>query len=259
MPPTDVPKGLKSKLKSTAPSKFKKGKFAHFSLLDPPTKLKGITKRLTEKLYSNGELPKEAVSAPAGWKPTVWAGDGGGLRRGRAVDSQCCRLAAMSDKYRKMSQTYKITRFVFNALEKAGLEPIMGQRCVASARHRLGTGCDLVCWNKETRQVVVVELKTGFRANINLPAVNSKKKPLNMNSPCSTAADCILHRHFAQLAVTHFMLASEPGLLTSLKKMGVVGFSASLLYANDSQTTLFELPNWWKKRGNAITEAIGAA
>lgn len=255
MPPTAVPRGLKSKLKSSSPSKFVKGKFAHFSLLDN-TKLKGITKLLTEKLYSNGKLPEEAIHAPPGWKPAVWAGDGGGLRRGRAVDSQCCRLAAMSEKYRRMSQTYKITRYIFNALEKAGLEPIMGQRCVASAKHRLGTACDLVCYNKDTNEVVVVELKTGFKANINLPAVNGKKKPLNMNSPCSTAPDCILHRHFAQLAVTRFMLASEPGIL---QKLGVSGIAAALLHANDSETSLYILPNWWQKRGKAITEAISAA
>jgi len=260
MPPTAtaVPRGLKTKLKSSAPSKFVKGKFAHFSLLDPPTKLKGITKRLADKLYSNGELPDEAVSAPTGWKPTVWAGDGGGLRRGRAVDSQCCRLASLGEKNRKGGVTYKLTRFIFNALEKANLQPIMGQRCVASVRHTLGTACDLVAFNTQTRELVVVELKTGFRANIHLPAVNKKKRQLNMNSPCSTATDCILHRHFSQLAVTHFMLASEPGLLSNLKQMGVTGISACLLHANDSQTSLYELPEWWKRRGKAITDVIGA-
>jgi hypothetical protein len=161
----------------------------------------------------------------------------------------------MSDKYRKRGSTFKLTRFVFNALEKAGLASIMGQRCVASAKHRLGTACDLVCYKKDTNEVVVVELKCGFRANINLPAVNGKKKPLNMNSPCSTAPDCILNRHFAQLAVTHFMLASEPGIL---QKLGVSGIGAALLHANDSETSLYILPNWWQKRGKAITEAISA-
>lgn len=251
-----VPRGLKSKLKSGAPSKFVRGKFAHFSLLDPPTKLKGITKRLYEKLYSTGTLPEEAIHAPPGWKPTAWAGDGGGLRRGKAVDAQCTRLAAMSDKHRRSGNTFKLTRFVFNALEKAGLEPVMGQRCVASARHKLGTACDLVCYNKETNEVVVVELKCGFRANVHLPAVDNKKKQLNMNSPCSTASDCILHRHFSQLAVTWHMLASEPAIL---KTLGVRGIGAALLYANDSETSLFTLPSWWKKRGKAITELLSAA
>lgn len=259
MPPAGPPRGLKSKLKSTAPSRFVRGKFAHFRLLEPGTKLSGITKRLSEKLYSNGTLPQEAVYAPAGWKPEAWKGDGGGLRRGKAVDAQCTRMASMSDKYRKLaSHTYKLTRFVFNALEQAGLESLMGQRCVASAKHRLGTACDLVAFNKHTKEVVVVELKCGFRANVHLPATNSKKQPLNMASPCSTAADCILHRHMAQLAVTHHMLASEPGLMSELKKMGVKGISAALLYANDSSTSLYSLPEWWRKRGKAITEAISA-
>jgi len=259
MAPVAVPRGLKAKLKNTAPSKFVRGRFSHFSLLDPPTKLSGITKRLTEKLYSKGKLPEEALYAPTGWKPDAWKGDGGGLRRGKAVDAQCTRLASMSDKFRKMGNTYKLTRFVFNALEKAGLEPIMGQRCVASAKHRLGTACDLVVFNKETRELVVIELKCGFRANIHLPATNNKGSPQNLTSPCSTAADCILHRHLMQLAVTHHMLASEPGLLADLKKLGVTGISAALLSANDSATTLFSLPGWWKKRGKKIIEAISAA
>lgn len=259
MPPTSPPRGLKSLLKSTQPSKFVRGKFAHFSLLDPPTKLSGITKRLTEKLYSNGDLPDDAVYAPRGWKPEAWKGDGGGLRRGKAVDAQCTRLASMSEKYRKRGNTFKLTRFVFGALEKAGLEPLMGQRCVASAAHRLGTACDLVCWRAATSEVVVVELKCGFRANINLPAVNKKKQQLNMNSPCSTAADCILSRHMSQLAVTHHMLASEPGLLKRLKAIGVSGISAVLLHANDSETSLYQLPDWWRRRGKAIVELISAA
>jgi len=259
MAPVAVPRGLKAKLKNTAPSKFVRGRFSHFSLLDPPTKLSGITKRLTEKLYSKGKLPEEALYAPTGWKPDAWKGDGGGLRRGKAVDAQCTRLASMSDKFRKMGNTYKLTRFVFNALEQAQLEPLMGQRCVASAKHRLGTACDMVCYNKKTIERVVVELKCGFRANIHLPATNSKKEPFNMASPCSTAADCILHRHLAQLAVTHHMLASEPGLLSDLRKIGVCGISAALLYAHDSRTTLYSLPCWWKKRGKKIIEAISAA
>lgn len=256
MAPSALPRGLKAKLKASAPSRFVRGKFAHFALIDPPTKLSGITKRLTEKLYSKGTLPEEAIHAPVGWQPSAWAGDGGGLRRGKAVDAQCTRLASMTDKYRKSGNTFKLTRFVFNALEKAKLEPVMGQRCVANDRHKLGTACDLVCYNKETNEIVVVELKCGFRANVNLPAVDKKKKQLNMNSPCSTAPDCILHRHFAQLACTRYMLASEAEIL---QKLGVSGIGAVLLYANDSETSLYSLPQWWQKRGKAITELISAA
>ena len=219
-------------------------------------KLSGITKRLHSKLYSGGSLPEEAIHAPAGWKPDAWRGDGGGLRRGKAVDAQCARLASLTDKYRKSGNTFKLTRFVFNALEKANLVPIMGQRCVASKKHRLGTACDLVCFNKMKREVVVVELKTGFRGNINLPAVDKKHKQLKMAPPCSTAPDCVLNRHFAQLAATRYMLASEPKILETL---GVSQISGVLLYANDSETTLFELPSWWEKRGKSIVQAISAA
>lgn len=256
MPPSALPRGIKAKLKASAPSRFVRGKFAHFSLLDPPTKLRGVTKLLSGKLYSKGKLPEEALFAPPGWKPEAWKGDGGGLRRGKAVDAQCTRLASMSDKFRKSGHTFKLTRFIFNALEQAGLEPVMGQRCVASAEHRLGTACDLVTFHKETKELVVVELKCGFRADIHLPATNSKKKQLNMNSPCSTAPDNILNRHLAQLAVTHHMLATEPGIV---EKLGVTGISACLLHANDSETTLYELPNWWKRRAKAIVELISAA
>ena len=253
-------RGLKAFLQKTSPGKLTRGKFKGYRPVDAngsydgPT-LKGITKLLDSKLYSEGKLDEVAVTSTE-WTPGTWKGTNGGLRRGKAVDSQVSRLAGVGSVKRQKSSKLKFTVLAFSALEKAGLEPLLGQRVVLTRRHGLATAADVICLHSKSSSLVVVELKCGFSGNRTLPAI-SKGKLQKMKAPCSGADDCILHRHLAQLTVTRHLFETEPMLFSQLKKkFGITEIRGALLYVCDRDTQIHELDFWWKKRGKKLVETL---
>lgn len=257
-----LPRGLKTFLQQTSPGKLTTGRYKGYRAVDAhgafdgPT-LKGITKRLHLKLYSAGELADSAVSSTE-WTPGAWQGSNGGLRRGKAVDSQVSRLASVSDTARTRASKFKFTTLAFSALERAGLQPVIGQRVVLSRANGIATAADMICYHEATNALVVVELKCGFSGNRTLPATVNRTHQ-QMKSPCSGASDCILHRHTAQLAVTRHLLETEPRLMNQLKKQfNILDIRGSLLYVCDRDTQLHELGSWWYKRGAALIELLGS-
>jgi len=262
-----LPKGLKAFLKDSSPGKLTKGKFKGYRAVDAhgafegPT-LKGITKQLAAKLYSRGELD-DAATASTEWTPDAWKstngrnGSNGGLRRGRAVDSQVSRLASASANARKTSSKFKFTTLAFSALAKAGLEPVVGQRVVLSRRHGVATAADVVCFDAASNALVVVELKCGFSGCRTAP-VRFNRRAQKLNLPCSGADDCLLHRHMSQLAVTRHLLATEGSFAATLaSKFGIREVRGSLLYVCDRDTQLHALTPWWVRRGAALVRLLG--
>lgn len=87
-------RGVRALLARTAPGKLSgSGKYKCYrarTASDRPTgpKLRGITKLLAQRVFSSATLPSTPV-----WRGGAWTGEGGGLRRGRAVDTQVSRLA----------------------------------------------------------------------------------------------------------------------------------------------------------------------
>ena len=79
-------RGIRALIQKTAPGKLaRSGKFACYRARtsnNRPTgpKLRGITKLLTKKLYSSTTPPSDGS-----WRGGTWQGEGGGLRRGKAV------------------------------------------------------------------------------------------------------------------------------------------------------------------------------
>ena len=246
-----IPRGLKKFLKES--SVVRLGKVGGFKAFKSESGrvFSGITKKLNEKLYSKGYINYHCGASDRQTKPG-WKGSS--FKRGKAVDSQVSRLASAS-KARQKKAPLIYSRHAFSALEKAGLEPICGQRGVCDEVLGLATACDLVCWKDSSKQLVVVELKTGFHADRCLPARHNGK-PCRMSSPCQKAMDNTLNRHLAQLACTHSLLNSEAGLLKSLAKFGVEGIDGVLLYVDDSATELHPLAPYWSKRGKAILRIL---
>lgn len=256
-----VPRGLKAFLKESSPGKLTKGAYKGYRAIDShgafegPT-LKGITKRLAAKLYSAGELDDTATTSTER-VPGVWKGNNGGLRRGKAVDSQVSRLASASESARNAASKYKFTSITFSALSKAGLTPLLGQRVALSRQHGIATAADMLCWHDASKSVVVVELKCGFSGNRTAPAA-IKNRPQKMKAPCAGASDCLLHRHMAQLATTYELLRKEARLLATLKtKFGVAELKGALLYSCDRDSQLHELSDWWVRRGRALVALLG--
>jgi len=257
-----APRGLKAFVQK-APGKLCRGRFKGYRATDANGKydgptLSGITKRLSERLYTQCDLEPHVPQASVTWVPPSWRGHDGGMRRGRAVDSQVSRLAGVSAQARKGASKLKYTNFAFSALEIAGLEPLVGQRVVLDRQMGIATAADMICYDAKKNALVVVELKCGYNGSRTEPA-RKRNKPQTMAAPCATATDCLLHRHTAQLAATHALLVGEAGFLKELKKkFGVASVRGALLYVNDEATELHDLPGWWTKRGKALLRMLAA-
>lgn len=256
---TMAPRGLKKSIKDSAPCKLVgSGVRKHFEVKHTGTsrgiRLKGLTKRLQTRVFSGGELPliAKASAPPAGGH---WRGPDGGRRRGSAVDSQVSRLAGVGSEKRYAGKMLNLTRMVFAALSTRGLEPIMGQRAVCSQLHRVGTAADVVCHDAQTNSVVIVELKCGHSGS-RTAAARSGGNACTMQPPLAKAADNTLHRHLAQLAVTHHLFERETETMKKLMNMGIVSIEGVLMYANDASVDVYKLDEWWMRKAPAILEKL---
>jgi len=250
-----APRGLKKVLKDSAPCKLVgSGIRRHFEIKHGVTgrglKLKGLTKRLQSHIFSDGELPSIAKSSapPAGGH---WRGPDGGRRRGSAVDAQVSRLAGTTPEKRYSSKMLNLTKLIFSALSVRGLEPVMGQRAVCSQLHRLGTAADIVCYDATNNAIVVVELKCGHSGARTAAAIKSGKA-CTMKAPLAKAPDNTLHRHLAQLAVTHHLLTREVDTIKKINNMGIEHVNGILMYANDASVDVYNLEPWWIQKASKI-------
>lgn len=256
-----APRGLKAALKKTSPAKLTgAGKFRGYTLVQQgkktSQKLKGITKRLQKRVWSNGVLPLIARTADP--KPFgTWKGKGGGRLRGKKVDAQITRIVnAGPAAMKKASGLYKLSKMTLAGLAARGLEPVLAQREVASAKHRLGTAVDLVAYCKSTNRIVLVELKCGFDHGRSAPAVKGRKS-CKMSAPLGGASDCVVNRHLAQLAATRELFVRETETLNRLGELGIEPHvDGALMYSSDSGVEFFELTEWWTKRAAGVIEAI---
>ena len=109
-----------------------------------------------------------------------------------------------------------LTRMVFVALEHHNMVPVDAQRVVCDASRRLGTAVDIVAMRGA--RLVLVELKCGFHGRKDLPARDANGKLCMLKAPLTKAKDCVLHRHFAQLAATLALFKSEKQRNNSFKR-----------------------------------------
>ena len=245
-----MPRGVRALLKRTAPGKLSKsGGFACFRARTATNRatgpnLRGITKRLAERLHSSATLPSSGS-----WRGGAWSGPKGGLRRGKAVDAQVSRLANASALMRKHSKMLKLTRLFFNALSYHGLTPVGSQRVVLDALRGLGTAADVVC-TRGNHELVLVELKTGFGGD------RTQSAGTHMKAPLAKVRDCHVHRHFAQLAVTLHLFKQEQDTLAKLEAKGIDRVSGCVLYVDADLSEKFELPEWWERRGARLVDRI---
>ena len=247
-----APRGLKTAIASGSGKLVKNGKFSGFRATDSNGKptgplMRGITKLLETRLYSDAELPTECFGF-SGWKA-------GGLARGRAIDAQVSRLASASASKRESQSKYKLTTLAFHALKRLKLEPLCGQRVVAAARRNLATAADVIAYNPETHALVVVELKTGYSGPRTLACASPRGTPRKMQPPLSRATDCVLHRHMAQLTVTRALLLEEREFKDILKRYDL-STEGVLLYVDQEKTELHTQQDWWTKRGKTLLDRI---
>lgn len=252
------PRGIKKILKDTVPAKLTgRGRFKGFSVLEhgkpTGTKLRGLTKALENRVWSDGVLPSIAQNGSV--KRGGWKGRGGGRRRGSAVDAQLSRQVNCG-KTKPAKGQFTLTKIALAALAENGLTPVACQRAVCHQRQRVGTACDILCYESSTAQLTVVELKCGYSGSKNAPAKHNGCE-CNMKHPLEKAKDCVLNRHLAQLACTREMLCRESAALARMQTIGISNtVGGALLYVNDDQTELYTLPNWWIQRAPRILDAL---
>ena len=245
-----APRGLKTFLKKPNVKLVGTGKFKAFSRINSDgssgCKLKGLTKALGKHVFSDGNLPWGSGSRLG------WRGQGGGRRRGSAVDAQLSRVVNSGSK---TPAKFRLTRMAVAALKKVGLEPVVAQRAVASGK--LGTAADILAYHAKNRRLVVVEVKCGYGGVRHAPATKDGKK-CKMRAPLSQVTDCALHRHLAQVAATRQMLLGDKDVTKKLEALGLDGtLDAIVLYLDDNDAELFELPEWWERRGAKLLKALG--
>jgi hypothetical protein len=246
-------RGLKAALLATASGRLSKLKGVPCYRGRNNRPLRGVTKALA-KLHSAGTTPASATTRAA-FVGTAWRGAGGGLRRGRAVDSQVTRIV---NRPRSVSRPLKLTRLVFAALKHHGLRPVVAQYVVGRDDLRVGTAVDVVC-EREGR-AVLLELKCGFASVDRVRAArDARGRECAMRPPLSGAKDTVVNRHLAQLAATRSLFASDARRAARLESKGVGGVDAALLYVCDESSELFWLPAWWERRGEALVRHVARA
>ena len=207
-------------------------------------------------IFSSGDLPQQTDGGPSGYAGGKFWG-GNGLKRGAAVDAQVSRLSKASASARRGARKLQLTNHVFDALAYHKLEPIEAQRVVLDERRGLATAVDIVCKNKvHDDELVLVELKTGYRGDRSAPVRNVAGVPIKMQTPLATARDCALHRHLAQLAATRALFVQEEATIKALKKKGVTSVVGVLLYITPAASEVHALEDWWCRRGTALLDRL---
>lgn len=245
-----APRGVKKILEDTAPCKLTGTGLKRRFQTTNGTCLRGVTKRLEAVTFSDGAFPAAALRSdpPVGGH---WRGTGGGRRRGRAVDAQVSRLAGCSSNKRASSRMLVLTRMIFAALDSRGLEPIIGQRGVCCEAYRIGTAADIVCYDRTTSNLVIVELKCGHNGWRTAAAMLSGKC-CTMKGALEKAPDTTINRHLAQLAVTHYLFCNEKRTVAKLGNLGITGIGGLLMYANDCGVDVYDLVPWWMSKAPSV-------
>jgi hypothetical protein len=248
------PRGLKTLLKRTAPAALR-GRGGRRAFVDAARRrLRGLTKRLETCLWSEGAFPSSAFGSHAR-RGGAWRGSNGGRRRGTAVDAQLTRVVNRGSTSARGQ--FVLTRYVLAALDLHGLDPVVAQRAVADASRRLATAADLICVERASGRLAVVELKCGHSGDRSA-AATSNGRACRLRAPFDDVPDTTLNRHFAQLAATRALFARERTTLARARALGVSpGVSAALLYADDEGVTRYELPACWRRRQSLLLDALG--
>ena len=254
-----APRGLKKTLRGTAPAILSgTGKYKGFQSKATNKKLRGLTKLLQSRLWSDGILPSIARSADSAIRPKMaWKGKRGGQFRGTKVDQQLTKLINGGKMaVLRQKSMYKLTKLALSALAKRKLDPIMAQRSVLDEQRRLGTAADAICYHKKSNRLVMVEVKCGYDHGRSAAAERGGR-PCKMRPPCSKALDSNVHRHLAQLALTREMFVRETKTLKLIGDLGVEQHvDGLLLYVNDEGAEFFVLDDWWKKKAAKILVSL---
>ena len=155
--PQKPPRGMKAALKRSAPVRLRA---AGRSVAKPDgRKYRGLTKALEAKLWSAGTFRRAHQSVGSGGAAARVEGRGAAGDEERPWTRSSARSSTGAWPCRKGQ--YTLTKLVLMALAERGLSPVMAQRSVCHDASRLATAADLVCYDADASELVIVELKCG--------------------------------------------------------------------------------------------------
>jgi hypothetical protein len=109
---------------------------------------------------------------------------------------------------------------------------------------------------ERTDEIVIVELKTGYRGDRSAPVRGARGAVLKMSAPLGTAIDCALHRHLSQLSATRELFVREASTMKALHVKGITRVVGMLLYVTPLASEVHALPAWWSKRGERLLDRL---
>jgi len=250
---------LRKLLRAAPPAKLVgRGRFRGFCRLYPGKrqgrKMRGLTRMLEERVYSDSPLPsitRRAVQKRMDHARS-WKGKSAGRKRGIAVDAQISSIA--NGHKPRAAKLYRLTRLALAAMRAHGVDLVCGQLPVVCDRSNVASAIDVVGVRDGT-ELVLVEIKTGYDAGRLAPAM-AKGRPQKMRTPLARALDCATFRHTAQLAATAAMFTSDAPTMKKLEVAGITSVTGTLLYVTDEDVEVINLVEWWSQRGPKILSAL---
>jgi hypothetical protein len=244
-----TPAKLRKLLRAAPPAKLVgRGRFRGFCRLHHGKrhgrKMRGLTRMLEERVYSEAPLPSITRRAVQKRRDHArsWKGKNAGRKRGIAVDAQISSIANGH------------TRLALAAMRAHGVDLVCGQLPVVCDRSNVASAIDVVGVRDGT-ELVLVEIKTGYDAGRLAPAM-AMGRPQKMRTPLARALDCATFRHTAQLAATAAMFTSDAQTMKKLEVAGITSVTGTLLYVTDEDVEVINLVEWWSQRGPKILSAL---
>jgi hypothetical protein len=169
------------------------------------------------------------------------------------VDSQLAAIA--NGRKIPSNKLLRLTRIALSALGEQDLKLVCGAQPVVSAQGNIGSAIDFIATHPNSKELVLIELKTGYTGGRLDPAMR-RGSPQFMQAPLTSAIDCLAHRHLAQLAATVAMFRADRSMASELVSTEIETISGLLLYVTDTDVEIIELSDWWQKRGNSILRSL---
>ena len=178
-------------------------------------KFRGITALLKSLFYPSFKYPK--VSPVPGKKRS----GSYGMRRGTTVDRQLCKLAR-GETVQKM---HPFATAAWSALMESGLRPVDGQVVVFDDTSKLATGIDILCFEANRDEPVLIEVKCSSVA-----ATDTTTQ--RMRGCLSDWYSCLQNQYVLQAAMTRILF----------ERTFQCRASAYVLHVGDTCTRLTRVP-----------------
>ena len=230
-----------------------RGAFIDFSTNKP---LRGVSKACHRVYYPNFKLAKRRRGVEGSSTQEGARGRGAedpcshahvvGATRGSIVDLEVQKVVLLGPKRAQMERMHPYTRKLVRAISKIGLKMVVCQVPVFDLDRGIATAVDLVCEDRGSRTLYLIEIKCGYNGNTYTDHNAQMRHELKdvSNSP--------RHQHQVQAAVTHSLFKS----CYSARGMSYASVQTLIARVTDEGTHFEPLRPWIKRHVPSIMDRI---